>query len=208
MKHAAAFVLLASRVAGDCSSAVDGSAVTAGSCDNTWDATQKWTVPTGATADTAGPIKLASNPKLCFEYHCTQKPCFKNGAYGPDAFLTECSAATTTFFRKGSAIVVAESHNAAQDVKGWCLDLRDNTVLQLYPCVGSGNQNFRTDASSHLIESATGMCASACTAPAPTPAPPGPFCASYHPVHAANVYDPSGPLLADDGTWHQWEDDG
>jgi hypothetical protein len=46
-----------------------------------------------------------------------------------------------------------------------------------------------------------------CNAP-PTPSPGLLFCARYHPIHDHNVYDPSGPLLDDDGVWHQWEDDG
>ena len=50
----------------------------------------------------------------------------------------------------------------------------------------------------------------ACPNPPPPPPPPGasPFCAKYHPIHDGNVYDPSGPLRAHDGTWHTWEDDG
>ena len=34
------------------------------------------------------------------------------------------------------------------------------------------------------------------------------FCPQYHPIHAGNVYDPSGPIQAKDGTWHTWEDAG
>jgi hypothetical protein len=42
----------------------------------------------------------------------------------------------------------------------------------------------------------------------PPPPPPSAFCPKYHPIHAGNVYDPSGPLLDKDGTWHTWEDAG
>ena len=47
--------------------------------------------------------------------------------------------------------------------------------------------------------------------PHPLPPPPPPtskFCPQYHPIHAGNVYDPSGPLIAKDGTFHTWEDAG
>lgn len=40
------------------------------------------------------------------------------------------------------------------------------------------------------------------------PSAPSPFCAKYHAIHDANVYDPSGPLLDLSGTWHLWEDFG
>ena len=32
------------------------------------------------------------------------------------------------------------------------------------------------------------------------------FCTRYHNLTEAGLYDFSGPLLADDGTWHVWED--
>ena len=48
-----------------------------------------------------------------------------------------------------------------------------------------------------------------CTLPGPPPPPPpNPFCATFHPIHAPGVYDPSGPLLDNSGVWHTWEDDG
>ena len=42
----------------------------------------------------------------------------------------------------------------------------------------------------------------------PPPPPPSAFCPKYHPIHAPNVYDPSGPLLDEQGNWHTWEDAG
>ena len=45
------------------------------------------------------------------------------------------------------------------------------------------------------------------THPVPPPRPfVPPFCARYHPIHDGGVYDPSGPLLDQNGLWHVWED--
>ena len=35
-----------------------------------------------------------------------------------------------------------------------------------------------------------------------------PFCPKLHPIRDGGVYDPSGPLIAQDGVFHVWEDEG
>eukprot|EP00039_Didymoeca_costata_P002756 m.62337 g.62337 ORF g.62337 m.62337 type:complete len:523 (-) comp11503_c0_seq1:37-1605(-) len=94
---------------------------------------------------------------------------------------------------------------------GYCLDDFSGQALQLYKCVNSPNQNFRTDGSSSSILAQWGAMYGAhvgvdgtgqCNAYAPA------YCPKYHPIRDGNVYDPSGPLLDNNGTWHTWEDDG
>jgi hypothetical protein len=187
--------------AADCSAVSNGSAITVGDCAK-FPAVQQWVFP---AAGTAGTIALKADPSYCFDFHCTHNPCFASGKYGPDAFATKCTTATPTFtVNSNKTITVAEVSDKVG--KGMCVDLRGNVVVQVYPCVGSKNQQW-TISSSELVSNVK-TCASACTTPAPTPAPPSGFCARYHPIHDHNVYDPSGPLLDDSGLWHQWEDDG
>jgi len=62
-----------------------------------------------------------------------------------------------------------------------------------------------------LLASIAAACLGASAAGPPPPPPPpaaGAFCAKYHPIHDRSVYDPSGPILDQTGTWHTWEDDG
>jgi hypothetical protein len=192
---------LISSAAADCSAVSNGTAVTVGDCTK-YPAVQQWVFP---AAGTAGKITLKADSSYCLDFHCTQNPCFSSGRYGPDAFATKCTGTTPTFtVNPNKTVTVAEA--SGKIGKGMCVDLRGNVVVQVYPCVGSKNQQW-TISNSELVSDVK-TCASACTTPAPTPAPPSGFCARYHPIHDSNVYDPSGPLLDDSGLWHQWEDDG
>ena len=44
--------------------------------------------------------------------------------------------------------------------------------------------------------------------PPPKPTPRSRFCPRLHPIGGPKVFDPSGPLLDNNGTWHLWQDQG
>lgn len=86
-------------------------------------------------------------------------------------------------------------------------------VLQAYPCVDSPNQAFRFNDTLHTLQDnwwgGSGVMSLSNTPNCKPDGPPvSPFCPQYHPIHEKNVYDPSGPLLDNQGLWHTWEDDG
>jgi len=125
--------------------------------------------------------------------------------------LGPCGSAPT--FKEvpvGAAVNLALADGSA------CLDVFETTgLLQLYRCVRSPNQAWHVNDTSKTISpgfesgAVTLVGTPGCTKPGPPPPPPAnPFCAAYHPIHAANVYDPSGPLLDQSGLWHTWEDAG
>lgn len=194
-----------------CQGSVIGSRVAAGDCSDLYAEFEMWTVPTAVGE--AGHITLASNPKLCLDFVCDQDPCFKSGSYGPNAVLAECSEASPTFLLQQGflgmedATVTVASQGVAP-TKDYCLDLRGGHDVQAYPCVGSANQRWSIGKSSRIIVgggSSQGWCVAGCS---DIPAPVLAFCPRFHPIRDAGVYDPSGPLLDDNGIWHQWEDKG
>eukprot|EP01047_Picozoa_sp_COSAG01_P054467 COSAG01_NODE_5953_length_3931_cov_21.491141_4_plen_234_part_00 len=114
-----------------------------------------------------------------------------------------------------------QSHNLQTTIGGKvvCVDAMDKgSRVQLYECVHSANQGWavaggmvsETFDSQHAVValSTDKGCKHYGPPPPAPPAPPSPFCPQYHPIHANNVYDPSGPLLDEAGTWHTWEDAG
>ena len=109
--------------------------------------------------------------------------------------------------------------------KSFCVDAESGgSRVQLYECVNTANQGWsvgdgeikETFSGNGATNGLIGLSnATACKqwgppppAPRPPPPPPSQFCPQYHPIHAGNVYDPSGPLIAEDGTFHTWEDAG
>lgn len=166
----------------------------------------EWLLP--SVGAPAAPVKLVADPSLCLDVACDQTPCFKDGVYGPDARLRPCAADSATFTLWANGSVGVSKPGIAP--AGSCLDVRGAQTVQAYPCVGSPNQQWKLGGpvNQQLVVQggpAAGACAAAC---ASAPPDPDSFCPRYHPIHDGGVYDPSGPLLDDSGTWHQWEDEG
>jgi len=184
----------------DCDKPTNSSQMTNAPCQDSLFKSQQWIFP---ALGTAGKIKLKADPALCFDYECDQQPCLKNGVYGPDAYAMSCTDTSPTFSINSNKTITVTSEGP---VKGYCMDLRAGHFMQLYPCVGSLNQQWSIDSESRLV-AADRTCIGACSM-APTPPPVPPFCARYHPIHDPGVYDPSGPLLDERGVWHTWEDRG
>lgn len=175
----------------------------------------KWVAPLPSVGAAAVPIKSAAG-ECATLIKGAPKPCDPNGA--GCLGLGDCATAP-----KFTLVANGKTHNLKTLIGGkpYCVDAMDaGSRVQLYGCVNSVNQGwsvqggeiketFSTKAGAGVLGLSN---ASACKQwgppPPPPPPPPSAFCPRYHPIHAGNVYDPSGPILDQSGTWHTWEDAG
>ena len=179
-------------------------------CDTTVSA-EKWsTVSTSPSSPL--PISSVAQPTQCWQFTKTSGTTTCDGLC---VILGDCSnTSTPTFYIENERIKVASP--PAQS--GWCLD--QNTAelyIQVYPnCIsGDTHQNWMVNTTTQQIQelwTGENLCMgippayNPQTCPIPPPPPGAEFCYQYHPIHAANIYDPSGPFLNPFGVWHVWED--
>jgi beta-fructofuranosidase len=209
---------------------VPDTAVTVRSCTNGLGDTNLWQMP----KPDGGHIVLAANPSLCLDIECSAALSVCVGGpdadgimwWGPQAKISPCSAVDVAVFQLFSNGSIGVSKPKVQ--AGLCLatmlvyDLEfGGRAVQASPCgVIPENQHWNVttspvragggDAVGNLTlimagGTAAGFCATACKDP---PQDPNSFCPRYHPINDGGVYDPSGPLLDDSGTWHLFEDEG
>jgi hypothetical protein len=174
---------------------------------------EQWSMPSNATGANARTV--STDGAQCWQLNKTAGGTVCDGVC---VYLGSCSDPATPTWRwaaNGTRLEVASPPAYA----GWCLD--ENTAaryLQAYPsCIdGDTHQLWAADAYpvGRLHEQWTGRFScvapqgNATACPAPPPPPPGEFCYLYHALYGSGYYDPSGPLLGPDGTWHLWEDAG
>lgn len=171
----------------DCTAGINGSAVTAGSCE--FATVQAWQMP---AMGGAGRITLKSDPSLCLDYVCDQNPCYLYHQYGPAAFAMKCSDTSPTWSVNANNTITVQKQSERADLgKGWCLDLRNHVTVQAYPCAGNSNQKW-TIGSDGTVQTG-GECVSACVAPEPS----FPGAVLLHPkIH----FTP--PYVSMNGGWH------
>ena len=183
-------------------------------CACTNDQLELWVMPSNTTG--ASPLAIGtSDGTSCWNLNKSAGCTLCDGAC---VFLGPCNDPGTPTWQwaaNGTRLEVVSPSTFA----GWCLD--ENTAgryLQAYPnCIeGDTHQLWAADAYPvgriHELWTGTFSCVApegnATECPEPPPPPPGEFCYFYHALTGANYYDPSGPLLGPDGTWHLWEDAG
>jgi len=177
-------------------------------------------LPSNVSGAPAAQIRSQANTSLCWGY---AKSAGGTTCDGVCVMLGDCGdsavAMTWRWDRNGTWLRVA----SPASLSGWCLDENlENHYLQAYPSCNEGDthQLWRQDGFPngrvHELWSGKDFCMAersadlTCNVPPPPP-PPRPrsaFCPTYHPITAAGLYDPSGPLLDDEGWWHVWEDAG
>lgn len=179
-------------------------------CDTGILAEQWTTVP--SSPSNAVPIVSSAEAEQCWQFTKTSGTVTCDGLC---VVLGDCSnASTPTFYIENERIKVASPPAQA----GWCLDQNTAALyIQVYPnCIdGDTHQNWAVNSTSHHIQELwTGekLCIgippayNPQTCPTPPPPPGAEFCYQYHSVHAANIYDPSGPFITPNGVWNVWED--
>ena len=182
-------------------------------------------VPTAAAAT---PLELKAKPGTCLTIG---KGCAGHGCIveGP----CEGAPAWKTAPAPGGNGVLVQTSGSADDERPSaapiCLDFNQAELrAQAYNCGPSGayvNQHWGVDAATSTIHTtmASFGSKSLCMHPVPPPPPPPPpappppppappvskeACSKYHASGAPFSYDPSGPLLLPDGTWHIFPDSG
>lgn len=167
------------------------------------------------TAAAAAPLELKAKPGTCLAigHGCAGRGCII------EAPCKSAPAWKTAPAPGGNGVLVQTMLGQA----AVCLDF--NQALnraQAYDCGKSGayvNQHWGVDASSGTIHTTMAGEKSLCMhsvppppPPAPKPPPPTPAppvtpeaCSKYHATGNPFSYDPSGPLLLPDGTWHVCE---
>ncbi len=176
-------------------------------CACTSSSSQQWTVP--AVSGVSSAVASVGDPSQCWQLNKTSGGVVCDGLC---VYLGPCAGADTptwSFDASTQRLTVASPPAQA----GWCLDENTGALyLQAYPSCEAGDthQLWRVDGGGRVHEQWTGdaSCVAAKDAACGVPPPPprGPFCYEYHPIQNADVYDPSGPFLAEDGLWHVWED--
>ena len=179
------------------------------------------------TATEATPLELKTKPNTCL---AISKGCAGHGCIveGP------CKGAPTwkTAVAPGGNGVLIQTFSSADDGQAStpiCLDFNQGEMrAQAFNCGTSGayvNQHWGIDAATRTIHTTMAkfgeqsLCMGAVPPPPPPPPPPAPApppappvskeaCSKYHPSGSDFTYDPSGPLLMPDGTWHIFPDSG